>query len=570
MMNQIMRLVPCLLLVCTVVAPAPGQEFFDERYSDWPENLKINGQVIINHGLEEFESSRSYLRRITRGRQVVCFKDAESESKLIEELKSLAGDGTQFSIVESRRLPVELTKSALASADVVVMDDSMGSSEAVTGLTTELSAFVDRGGVLIADASWADCLGDCYRLASRDSDAPTEFVAGMKLLPDCYLQCLDEASPDAAEGMLNHLPSDSATVGVLLEPSTLLVCAGRKMFCFGEGKATFCLPACDHSTARIESIVERRSRSQAPWDALVDLTEWRRDAIDRTLEPFPPANPRTPNVENGTLLIVGGGGSPRGLMSRFVELAGGVENARLVYVPCSEADDVGDRQRTVDQWREMGVKNATFIHTKDRRKADKDDSFLEPLKDATGIWFGGGRQWNFADSYYGTTAHKRMKEVLERGGVIGGSSAGASIQARYLARATPIGNTRIMAPGYERGGLGFIGGVAIDQHFTQRGRQKDMTGLMARHPQLLGIGLDEATAIEVSKSQAKVSGRGRVFFYNRELPVIEGQPDYVALPAGSIYDLAKREVILDTTPKDDADSDETDSKEVGEQGDGEI
>ena len=103
-----------------------------------------------------------------------------------------------------------------------------------------------------------------------------------------------------------------------------------------------------------------------------------------------------------------------------------------------------------------------------------------------------------------------------------------------------------MAPGYERGGLGFLPGVAIDQHFTQRGRQKDMTQLMGVYPQLLGIGLDEATAIEVQKSVATVKGRGRVFFYDANRERSEGDPDYVALPSGSSYDLAERKVVEDT------------------------
>ena len=215
----------------------------------------------------------------------------------------------------------------------------------------------------------------------------------------------------------------------------------------------------------------------------------------------------------------------------------------MVYVPCSEQDELPERHRTVEAWKRMGVQHATFIHTKDRNKANSDDEFLVPLKDATGIWFGGGRQWNFADSYYGTRAHKLMKDVLKRGGVIGGSSAGASIQARYLARATPIENFRIMAPGYERGGLGFISGVAIDQHFSQRGRQKDMTQLVNRYPQLLGIGIDEATALIVQKSEAKIVGRGKVHFYDRNQPVYPGKPDYVALPAGTAYDLKARSIV---------------------------
>ena len=108
---------------------------------------------------------------------------------------------------------------------------------------------------------------------------------------------------------------------------------------------------------------------------------------------------------------------------------------------------------------------------------------------ATGVWFGGGRQWRFVDAYEGTKAHPLMKEVLKRGGVIGGSSAGATIQGDYLCRGSPFGNEEIMYEGYERG-LGFLPGVAIDQHFSRRKRFADMTALVKAYPQLLGVGLE--------------------------------------------------------------------------------
>ncbi len=554
-----------LLLILCCLNQASAQEF-DERYRDWPEDLKINGQIIINHGLDDFESVRPYLRRLVRAKQIVWFGSFDSGQKatanpLMKEIREGVADAGSFSRIKSETFPIEQLRNVLRTADVVAIDAAAisqtgGQLGALMELSVDFSRFVARGGVLIADASWAECLSECYLPAVMPESDGDEFawepIDGMNQLPNCILRCVREEPQVTIEALLQVLTDQPRAVGVILEPSTMLVLAGRKMFCFGKGKGTFGLPATEDLKARVESITEQRSRRQPPWNSLVDLTEWRRDAIDRTLKPFPPEKPRTPRVEKGTLLIVGGGGMPKGLMNRFVELAGGPEKAKLVYVPCSEADDVGEQQRTVQQWQQMGVQHATFIHTKDRRKADKDADFLEPLKAATGIWFGGGRQWNFADSYYGTTAHELMKAALLRGGVVGGSSAGASIQARYLARATPIGNTRIMAPGYERGGLGFIGGVAIDQHFTQRGRQKDMTELMRRHPQLLGIGLDEATAIEVQQSQAKVIGQGRVFFYNRKLPVVSGEPDYIALPAGSVYDLANRAVVVDTTKPESA------------------
>src|SRR5258708_39264612 len=95
--------------------------------------------------------------------------------------------------------------------------------------------------------------------------------------------------------------------------------------------------------------------------------------------------------------------------------------------------------------------------------------------------------------------------VLRRGGVSGGSSAGATIQGDYLVRGSPLGNEEMMAAGYEHG-FAFLPGTAIDQHFAQRNRFADLSKVVAAHPQLLGIGLDESTAIIVQGHIAEVVG----------------------------------------------------------------
>ena len=130
-----------------------------------------------------------------------------------------------------------------------------------------------------------------------------------------------------------------------------------------------------------------------------------------------------------------------------------------------------------------------------------------------------------------------------------GSSAGASIQADYLARANPLGNRDIMAEGYERG-LGFIKGVAIDQHFAQRKRFKDMSSLVDRYPQLLGIGVDEGTALIVEGKVGKVEGKAKVHFYDRNQPVEEGKPDYESVGHGGSYDLVARKILADAEQVD--------------------
>jgi cyanophycinase len=178
------------------------------------------------------------------------------------------------------------------------------------------------------------------------------------------------------------------------------------------------------------------------------------------------------------------------------------------------------------------------LHTRDRKTAD-DPAFSEVLTRAGGVWFSGGRQWRFVDAYEGTLTEKRFHEVLSRGGAIGGSSAGASIQSEYMPRGHPLGNTVMAAEGYERG-FGFLPGVAVDQHFFARKRLADMTGLMKLYPQYLGIGIDEGTALVVKGSVAEVIGRTKVAFYDNRKP-LAGEPDYTEVKSGERYDLRKRE-----------------------------
>jgi cyanophycinase len=106
---------------------------------------------------------------------------------------------------------------------------------------------------------------------------------------------------------------------------------------------------------------------------------------------------------------------------------------------------------------------------------------------------------------------------LRRGGIVGGSSAGASIQAEYMVRGSPLGNQEMMAEGYERG-FGFLPGAAVDQHFTQRKRLPDMQAVMLTHPQLLGIGLDEGSAILVRGETAEVLGKNHAYFFPPKNP----------------------------------------------------
>ncbi|HKO17073.1 MAG TPA: serine hydrolase [Gemmatimonadaceae bacterium] len=256
-----------------------------------------------------------------------------------------------------------------------------------------------------------------------------------------------------------------------------------------------------------------------------------------------PAAPTTTRVgpSRGAVLVVGGGQLGPEIYARFIALAGGPD-ALIVDVPTAGGDSVypPDWQGTRGL-KAAGAKHVLVLHTVDRAVADA-DSFAAPLARAGGVWFEGGRQWHLVDSYAGTRTERAFHDVLARGGVVGGSSAGASILASYLLRGARSGNTIIMAPGYETG-FGFLRGVAIDQHVVARERLADLAdSLLPRHPELLGISEDEGTAWVVQGDTAEIIGRNKAFVYGGKDPTDPGAP-FLTLRPGDRYDLAARHVI---------------------------
>jgi len=210
----------------------------------------------------------------------------------------------------------------------------------------------------------------------------------------------------------------------------------------------------------------------------------------------------------GTLMIVGGGALGPELVDKFFELAGG-KDAPIVVIPTAS----GAKQYRPDYLdktflKKAGATHLTLLHTDDREIADS-KAFTEPLKKARAVWVVGGRQWRLVDSYLNTRTEKELFAVLKRGGVIGGSSAGATIQGSYLVRGAREGNETMMAKGYEQG-MGFLKNAAIDQHILTRHRERDMEAVVKAHPELLGIGIDEGTAIIVHGDAFTVLGKSKV------------------------------------------------------------
>ena len=243
--------------------------------------------------------------------------------------------------------------------------------------------------------------------------------------------------------------------------------------------------------------------------------------------------------ERGTLVIVGGAMQSPEIYKRFIDLAGGPD-APLVMVPTAGgAEEYDQFYQGLTAWRDAGARNLTVLHTTDPRVADT-DAFIQPLNTAAGVFFFGGRQWRLVDAYGGTKAEAAFRAVLDRGGVIGGSSAGASIQGSFMVRGDTATNTVMM--GSHQRGFGYMRNVGIDQHVLRRNRHFDLIEVIEAHPHLLGIGVDENTALVVQGDEGEVIGASHVLVYDNRSIVGNGGKFYFLAP-GDRLNLATREAV---------------------------
>lgn len=259
--------------------------------------------------------------------------------------------------------------------------------------------------------------------------------------------------------------------------------------------------------------------------------------------------------EKGSLIIIGGGGSTPEIWAKFLELAGGKEKANVVVITAATGDSAAFSVSSANKIKkELGIKNVTVLHTNDLNEANS-EKFIAPIKKATAVWFDGGRQWRIADAYLNTLTHRAFFDVLNRGGVIIGSSAGASIQGSFLWRGDTKGPQILV--GDHTQGLGFLKNSAIDQHLLKRNRQFDLVDFIKKSPELIGIGLDEATSVLVQRDTLEVIGKSYAVIYDHNTIVGKGEnhvkdskEDYTAssgpfifLSQGQKYDLRNRKVL---------------------------
>lgn len=209
-----------------------------------------------------------------------------------------------------------------------------------------------------------------------------------------------------------------------------------------------------------------------------------------------PTNEKEPKQERqyGSFILGGGGTLPQEVYDRFFELAGG-PNAPVVVLPGASPNP--EKYRRL--WPQS---NVTILHPTKPGEASNPD-FSSILESQKGVWMPGGDQRRLSDLYRQTPLLSQLKKLLARGGVVGGTSAGASVMSQVMI----YGNSAAE-------GFGLLS-IIIDQHFTQRNRLPRLKSLIELHPALEGVGIDEDTALVISNGMGEVIGNRKVFFFQK-------------------------------------------------------
>jgi len=214
----------------------------------------------------------------------------------------------------------------------------------------------------------------------------------------------------------------------------------------------------------------------------------------------------------GCLIIIGGheDRDPRGERVILREVARHVAGGKLVLATVASHQPEGYFEEYRKAFADLDVGELVELYVEDRCEAGDRDK-LAVLDDAAGIFFSGGDQLRITSQIGDTGIEAKVRALYERGGLIAGTSAGASVMSdTMLVKGTSKETHRIgdlhMAPG-----LGLIRNVIIDQHFAERGRFGRLLGAVAHNPRVLGIGIDEDTAAVVEGHRLRVIGDGAVY-----------------------------------------------------------
>ncbi len=220
----------------------------------------------------------------------------------------------------------------------------------------------------------------------------------------------------------------------------------------------------------------------------------------------------------GHLVIIGGVHTTE-TSKKFVELAGG-ENARIIIIPNAGSNPLKNSELHKKEFEELGAKADYLLFTKETADAD---SNLEKMNWANAVYFLGGDQSDLTRDMLETELLQKVYDIYYNGGVVGGSSAGAAVMSEVMITGNELLNKDSTSAfiSIQKGnietakGFGFIKSAIIDQHFLKRKRHNRLITLMCEYPKLIGVAIDEATAIVVYPNDTfQVIGDNQVLVYD--------------------------------------------------------
>ena len=215
-------------------------------------------------------------------------------------------------------------------------------------------------------------------------------------------------------------------------------------------------------------------------------------------------------TNSGTLIIIGGHEEKEGECTILKEVAKHIGDTRLVIatVASQEPDSYFDDYKRA--FGKLGVDTVTQLYVENRSESASEET-LRQLDDVRGVFFSGGDQLRISSQIGDTPFETRIQEIYKSGGVIAGTSAGASVMGETMLIRGPNAESHRIGDLHMAPGLKLLRDVIIDQHFAERGRIGRLLGAVALNPRLLGIGIDEDTAIVVHKRAFSVLGAGAVY-----------------------------------------------------------
>ncbi len=261
---------------------------------------------------------------------------------------------------------------------------------------------------------------------------------------------------------------------------------------------------------------------------------------------------RTLQGARGPLIIIGGGEDKEGPRTILREVARHVDGGRLVLATVASHEPEGYFEAYQRAFADLGVTDLVELYVRDRAETLDPDK-LSLFEGAAGVFFSGGDQLRISSQIGDTPVEQRVRELHNRGGLIAGTSAGASMMSETMLVKGTSGESHKIGDLHMAPGLGLVRDVIIDQHFAERGRFGRLFGAVAHNPRELGIGIDEDTALVLQGTRCEVIGSGCVYVVDgagvTHSNIAEARPDRAlsmydlrlhVLSSGDGFDLAQR------------------------------